>query len=372
MYKLITEENPRIKVEKQDKKWVLRGTMASFGVRNRNNRIYPEEIIKPAVDTYIKERVNTNSAFGFYGHSDSATPDMSKLAILVKELKWRNEHLLGTSVVLDTTAGKDLQAVLKETKGIGISSAGLGTTDEEGVVQEGFTILRWDVVAENSNPESWVDGILEGKQFSQCQMNEALQFHANLIVEEKGKGEFITDFGRVMKATTMDGKRKRSLDVKRYLVWALINNKSEVIDSSNNLPELDKKYGKLPVFDLKGKQIREDIIREGVGGNNPKDDPTFQSTWSGYHAMDFFDGSDSPSKEMQASRCICRNCKEKHIVTKLGTDNPCAKIYCNTCNDFSLIQVESFKDVDKEQLKTVTENFERLISDWQTKLQEEK
>ena len=74
------------------------------------------------------------------------------------------------------------------------------------------------------------------------------------------KAKLITDFGKTLKARDYKtGERKKSLDVARYLVWGNKEGQKqgEVIDTSNDLKELDKKYNKLPVYDMKGNLLRK-------------------------------------------------------------------------------------------------------------------
>jgi len=61
--------------------------------------------------------------------------------------------------------GEIVKSLVREGN-IGISSRGLGTVNESGYVNEAFTLLCWDIVADASNPGSkFMNGILEGKTF---------------------------------------------------------------------------------------------------------------------------------------------------------------------------------------------------------------
>lgn len=73
-----------------------------------------------------------------------------------------------------------------------------------------------------------------------------MKIYEKYISEASGK--CITDFGKSHPLTTPDGKVFDTLP--RYAVWSNTGRKDEVIETSNDLKYLKKKYGDLPVIPI--------------------------------------------------------------------------------------------------------------------------
>ena len=71
---------------------------------------------------------------------------------------------------MDTPNGKIVKNLLESGVRLGVSSRGLGTVkaNKQGVneVQKDFVLSTIDVVADPSAPDAFVNGIMEGKEFS--------------------------------------------------------------------------------------------------------------------------------------------------------------------------------------------------------------
>ena len=74
--KLIKELNEEINaeviVEEKDgkKSYFVEGVFMQAEKKNRNGRVYPQEVLFKEVDRYNKEYVNTGRAMGELGHPD--------------------------------------------------------------------------------------------------------------------------------------------------------------------------------------------------------------------------------------------------------------------------------------------------------------
>lgn len=135
-----------------------RGQMC--GVKNRNNRRYPEEktfgrIIKEG--SPFMERVKRHEVFGHLEHPESGRSDLRQAAIKI-EKAWLNgggEVGVGLST-LSTSLGKDATALFNDGLTVGISSRGTGTVTAgaDGVdeVQDDYELETWDLVADPSTP----------------------------------------------------------------------------------------------------------------------------------------------------------------------------------------------------------------------------
>lgn len=135
----------------------LTGRVQHADLLNGNERYYPKSVLKPQVERYIKQKINTNMAYGECDHPDSDQISLGNVCIMVKELHWEGKELIGTILVLNNRLGKDIQAIVKDGCTLSISSRGLGSlkrTDKGDEVQDDFEIICWDLVVEPSTPKS--------------------------------------------------------------------------------------------------------------------------------------------------------------------------------------------------------------------------
>lgn len=133
---------------------------------NGNRRKYPRRVWEKnlAEGSALQEGIKRNSIFGLLEHPEDGKIDLrSPIAVMITkaELKESGE-VHGEILVLDTSAGKDLQALIEAGYNPFVSSRGFGSLvkDTEGVdiVQEDFVCEGWDVVLKPSfsNAEIWV------------------------------------------------------------------------------------------------------------------------------------------------------------------------------------------------------------------------
>lgn len=192
--KLITETTTELVTESKDKDLYVMGIFSSYGVKNNNGRIYEERILKREVDKIMK-KVNEKSCYGELNHPERPNVDLERAAILVEELKWRENNLYGKAKVLSKTPmGNIIKGIIDGGGKFGISSRGLGTVSENGYVNEDFQLMCWDIVGDPSNPASqFVNGIYEGRDFEipgiekkdiieeKITLNEAIKEHEKRI-----------------------------------------------------------------------------------------------------------------------------------------------------------------------------------------------
>lgn len=163
---LITEASHQIELwESASKTPYILGIFASAEVKNANGRKYRRDILDREVDKFMTEKVKTKTAWGELSHPESSEINLDRAAIIIEELEWKGNDVIGKAKILSTPMGKLVSSLMKEGN-IGISSRGLGTVNESGYVNEDFNLLCWDVVADASNPGSkFMNGILEGRTF---------------------------------------------------------------------------------------------------------------------------------------------------------------------------------------------------------------
>lgn len=181
-HKLIVEAPDSLNVEyvveekningKSEPSLYIMGEYMMAGEANRNKRVYCAQEMAKEVARYSKEYVDKGRALGELNHPESAEVSLEKACHLVTELKMDRSRCIGKSKVLEhTPCGKIVSGLIKDGVQVGVSSRALGKLipmegSDDGInkVQD-MKLIAIDCVADPSNPGSFVDGILENKQF---------------------------------------------------------------------------------------------------------------------------------------------------------------------------------------------------------------
>jgi len=133
---------------------LVSGVLQRAGAENQNGRVYPREILEREVNEYQK-LINERRALGELDHPDSSVINLKNVSHNIKEIHWKGNDLMGTVEILPTPSGNILKELLRSNITLGISSRGMGSTENigEGKVKVGedFELIGWDFV---SNPST--------------------------------------------------------------------------------------------------------------------------------------------------------------------------------------------------------------------------
>ena len=172
--KLICEITEEIKVIKEgadnaQKNYFIEGVFMQAELKNRNGRMYPQEMLDREISRYVTEYVDKKRAFGELGHPEGPTVNLDKVSHLIKDLTFSGNVCEGKAKILtNTPMGKIASSLIEEGAKLGVSSRGMGSLREfQGVnhVQEDFMLAAVDIVADPSAPGAFVNGIMEGKEW---------------------------------------------------------------------------------------------------------------------------------------------------------------------------------------------------------------
>lgn len=173
--KLITEridEVNYITEAKEDgtKKFYIEGVFLQSAIKNRNGRIYPEEVMDKEVARYIKESVQNNTALGELNHPNGPQINLDRVSHRIMSLNKEGKNYIGKAVIADTPMGNIAKGIMECGGKLGVSSRGMGTVkpNKSGIneVQGDFRLATAaDIVADPSAPDAWVNGIMEGVEF---------------------------------------------------------------------------------------------------------------------------------------------------------------------------------------------------------------
>ena len=171
--KLITEHMQDLEyiVEGKGKDQYIRGVFMQSDVKNQNGRVYPYSVLKKEVKRYTNKFVNEGRALGELGHPMGPTINLDRVSHLITELVEDGKNFVGKAKIMDTPNGKIVKNLLSSGVKLGVSSRGLGsikTNKKTGIneVQKDFVLSTVDIVADPSAPSAFVDGIMEGREFS--------------------------------------------------------------------------------------------------------------------------------------------------------------------------------------------------------------
>jgi len=146
--------------------------LQKWGVKNKNGRIYPKEVLLPQVNEY-DQLVNSNSAVSEADHPDSSIISLQNISHMITKMWWgkgEQENVLFGQLRLIVTRGyielgivsvigDKIVLYLQNKIKLGISSRGVGTLKEingENIVQDDFELIGFDLVATPSTPGAYL------------------------------------------------------------------------------------------------------------------------------------------------------------------------------------------------------------------------
>ena len=172
--KLISEEISEVEyiTEQKDggkKDYKIKGVFMESDVKNRNGRVYPQEILAKEVVRYNKEFINQKRAFGELGHPDGPTVNLERASHMITALYPDGKSFVGEAKILSTPMGEIVKSLIDEGAKLGVSSRGMGSLEQKNgahyVRNDFYLATAADIVSDPSAPNAFVQGIMEGKEW---------------------------------------------------------------------------------------------------------------------------------------------------------------------------------------------------------------
>lgn len=164
----LTEDIQYVTEAKEDggKNLYIEGVFLQSSIKNRNGRVYPEEVMDREVARYIKESVDQKTAMGELGHPNGPQINLDRVSHRIVSLKKEGTNYVGRAMITNTPMGNIAKGIIESGARLGVSSRGLGSLklNKEGIneVQDDFRLATAaDIVADPSAPDAWVNGIME-------------------------------------------------------------------------------------------------------------------------------------------------------------------------------------------------------------------
>lgn len=173
--------------------------LQKHSVKNRNGRIYPEQILKINNELY-QQAIRERRATGELDHPESSVIAGDRISHNIVKTWWEGNTLMGIMEILMTkgyvdygivsTKGDMVADLLRHNIMIGVSSRGVGSLKEvrgELIVQDDFELICWDVVTGPSTPGSY---IFKNKEEAQPYVESVTSKKATLM---EGLDKFLLD-----------------------------------------------------------------------------------------------------------------------------------------------------------------------------------
>ena len=137
----------------------LVGVCQRSGTKNGNGRVYGKDTLSREIKNY-QEAISERRSLGELDHPDDSVINLKNASHLVTKMWWDGDTVMGKIECLDTPSGKILKELVKAGVKLGISSRGMGSTqNKNGVteVQDDFQLICFDIVSEPSTPGAYLD-----------------------------------------------------------------------------------------------------------------------------------------------------------------------------------------------------------------------
>jgi hypothetical protein len=148
---ILIEAAQTANVERDGKNLFIHGLALLSNQKDRNNRIYSEEVNDNAVQ-HLQEKLKSGATlFGTLGHSQDMTVPPNQIATVVKSLTKSKDGWVARSQVIDKGAGSVLGSIIRAGGKLGHSVKGTGSVKRNkqtqlDEVQDDFRIHSIDIV----------------------------------------------------------------------------------------------------------------------------------------------------------------------------------------------------------------------------------
>ena len=124
--KLISEEIQDVEYiteqkENGKKNYKIKGIFMQADIKNRNGRIYPQEVLEKEVRRYNKDQINNNRAYGELGHPEGPTINLERASHMITKLYPDGKNFIGEAKILSTPMGKIVENLLDDGAKLGVS-----------------------------------------------------------------------------------------------------------------------------------------------------------------------------------------------------------------------------------------------------------
>ena len=150
-------------VESDDgsKSMFMEGIFVQGDVKNANERVYPVQEIKRAVESVQAKIKEGFPVLGECDHPPELTVNVDRVSHIIENMWMDGPNGFGKLKIVPTPMGNIIRTLIESGATLGVSSRGSGEVDHAGKVSN-YEIITVDIVAQPSAPEAYPKAIYEG------------------------------------------------------------------------------------------------------------------------------------------------------------------------------------------------------------------
>lgn len=164
LYEYMTFDKAHAIVESRDengeKNTYMEGIFIQAEQKNQNQRVYPLNEIRNAVENVNNRIQSGNSVLGELDHPEELTINLDRASHIITNMWMDGNDGYGKLKLLKTPMGQIAESMLKSGVKLGVSSRGSGNVGHNGDVSD-FEIVTVDIVAQPSAPNAYPKAIYE-------------------------------------------------------------------------------------------------------------------------------------------------------------------------------------------------------------------
>jgi hypothetical protein len=222
-----------------------------IGVKNKNNRIYEEAEVLPHIQE-LQAKVKTNKLLGELDHPKDFDISLSNVSHVIEDLEYDKEkkQVLGRIRLLNTSKGKEAQALIEDGIPLHISSRAAGTVDEAGKVKI-KKFFTYDLVADPGFENAELARVNESYGFEDTEglyiyemddsKDEINKTNKTDLTMENNTGNFVTveDFNKYTEyvKTTLDGVKESANSNSDELLQKLVTYTEHIAEKVNQVTD---------------------------------------------------------------------------------------------------------------------------------------
>lgn len=147
--------------ETGNKNLYMEGIFIQAAVKNHNQRVYPVDEIKRAVETLNNSIREHGGVCGEVDHPDDLKINLDRVSHMITKMWMDGPNGYGKLKILPTPMGKLVEAMITSGVKLGVSSRGSGQVNEATGHVSDFEIITVDIVATPSAPSAYPKAIYE-------------------------------------------------------------------------------------------------------------------------------------------------------------------------------------------------------------------
>jgi ElaB/YqjD/DUF883 family membrane-anchored ribosome-binding protein len=204
----------------QDNKYVLEGIFTEFGVKNKNGRIYEESEVIPHIEA-MQKRISERKLVGELDHPKSFDVSYKNASHVIEELRYDKEkqQVIGRIRLLDTSNGKEAQALCDAGIPLHISSRAAGVVENNGKVRI-KKMFTYDLVADPGFENATLKSV-----------NESFGFDPNSLIQLYEVENVPQD---LLEEGDKTNKKEMSETNEQFVTVADFNKFTEILKSSRS------------------------------------------------------------------------------------------------------------------------------------------